>query len=148
MEPKKAYKSFGYQTSVVWKTGRKGTARAEGKPDLDVSSPPDFKGDAGFWTPEDMFVSALNTCIMETFLAFAERKGLEVAGYESSAEALLEFKDGKYRFTEATVKPQVALKSPADVDRAREILETAHANCFVSNSITAAVTINPDFRVA
>jgi organic hydroperoxide reductase OsmC/OhrA len=148
MESKKSWKSFRYQTQAVWKQARRIKASAAGKPDLEISSPPEFKGDQGIWTPEDLFVTALNICIMETFLAFAEQKGLGLAAYDSSAEALLEFKDGKYRFTEITVHPQVALKSPDDVERARQIMKSAHDNCFVSNSITSSVSVLPEFRIA
>lgn len=148
METKKTRKSFRYQTQAVWKEGRKIKASVSGKPDLEMSSPPEFKGDPGFWTPEDLLVTALNVCIMETFLAFAEQKGLQLAAYDSSAETLLEFKDGKYRFTEINVHPQVAVKSQDDVESARQIMENAHANCFISNSVTATVTVSPEFRVA
>ena len=71
MEPKKAYKVFRYRNDVLWKAGRRGTISGVGKPDLDISSPPEFKGEAGFWTPEDMFLASLNTCVMLTFVAFA-----------------------------------------------------------------------------
>jgi organic hydroperoxide reductase OsmC/OhrA len=84
---------------------------------------------------------------METFLAFAERKGLRLAAYDSTVDALLDYQDGKYRFTEITVHPQVAVKSQDDVERARQIMESAHANCFISNSITASVNVIPEFRV-
>jgi len=148
LEAKKTYKSFRYQTSLAWKEGRKGSASAEGKPELEFSSPPEFKGDPGIWTPEDLLVTALNTCILETFLSFAERKGLGLKAYESSAEGLLEYANGKYRFTEFTVQVRIAVATPEDVEKARELIDVAHANCFVSNSITAAVKISPEIRVA
>jgi peroxiredoxin-like protein len=148
METKKTYKSFRYQTGVAWKERRKGTVSLPGKPELEISSPPEFKGDAGIWTPEDLFVSSLNTCIMETYLAFAERQGLELVAYECAAEGRLSFVEGKYRFTEITLQPQVTVKSQDEIEKARELVETAHANCFVSNSITAAVKITPQIRAA
>jgi peroxiredoxin-like protein len=144
---KKAFKSFRYETHVTWNEARKGVIFADGKPSVEISSPPEFKGKAGLWSPEDLFVSALNTCIMLTFLAFAERKGLDLKGYESSAEALLEYKDGNYRFTEATIRPRVEVKSQDEFELARRVMEQAHANCFLSNSITASVKINPEFRI-
>ena len=147
MEVKKAFKVFRYGSEVRWQSGRTGLVRCSGKPDLAVSSPPEFKGEAGKWTPEDMFVASLNVCTMLTFLAFAQHKGLIFTGYESDAEGTLESVEGKYRFTEISLHPHLTLKSQADVELARKILEDAHANCFVSNSITAAVKILPQFRV-
>jgi len=148
MEPKRAFKSFRYQTRVAWKSGRRVVASAAGKADLEVSSPPEFKGEAGLWTPEDLFISALNTCTLMTFIAFAQHKGLQFVSYESSAEGLLKNVEGKYRFTEVTLHPRLTLKPQEDVERARQILADAEANCFVSNSITAAVKVDPEFRVA
>ena len=147
METKRSYKSFSYENNVTWKSARRGVVRAPGKPDLEVSSPPEFKGEAGIWTPEDLFVGALNTCILMTFVALATQKGLEFASYECRAEGKLEFVEGKYRFTEVRLYPQIAVKSEADVERAKEIIESAHANCFISNSISSAVTLSPEVGV-
>ena len=148
METKKTFKSFSYENNIAWKSARRGVVRAPGKPDLEISSPPEFKGEAGIWTPEDLFVGSLNTCILMTFVAFATQKGLEFVAYECRAEGRLEFAEGKYRFTEVRLYPQIAVKSEADVERAKNILESAHANCFISNSISSAVTLTPEIRVA
>jgi organic hydroperoxide reductase OsmC/OhrA len=148
VEVKKAFKVFRYASEVRWKSGRTGIVCSSGKPDLAVSSPPEFKGEAGNWTPEDMFVASLNVCTMLTFLAYAQNKGLNLLGYESDAEGTLESVEGKYRFTEVTLRPRITLKSQADLELARKMLEDAHANCFIANSTTAAVRISPQLRVA
>jgi organic hydroperoxide reductase OsmC/OhrA len=147
MEAKKAYKSFRYKTDVVWKSSRRGMISALGKPPVEVGSGPEFKGETGIWTPEDMLVGAVNTCLMLTFLAFAYTKGIGVTAYESSAEGLLENVDGKYRITEVTVQPSLTLKSQADLEAARAIMDKVEENCFISNSITAQVKLTPQFRV-
>ncbi len=148
MEVKKAYKAFRYQNEVRWRSDRRGKTCSSGKPDLEISSPPEFKGEAGFWTPEDLFVASVSSCIMMTFVAYAKHKALEFVTYESEAEGLLENVDGKYRFTEIVLHPHVSVKSSEDLERAREILDHAHKSCFVSNSITGAVRVFPDIRVA
>lgn len=147
MELKKTYKVFRYQTDVRWVADLRARICAAGKPDWEVSSPPEFQGPAGFWTPEELFVSAVNVCILTTFLTYAQRRELAVQGYESAADGVLEYIDGKYRFTEVTVRPHVRLKSAEDLERARQILDSAHKNCLVSNSISAAVKLFPDLRV-
>lgn len=147
MEVKKAFKVFRYASEVRWKSGRTGVVCSSGKPDLAVSSPPEFKGEAGKWTPEDLFLAAVNVCTMLSFLAYAQHKGLNFVGYESDAEGTLESVDGKYRFTEVALRPHITLKSQEDIEPARKILEDAHANCFIANSISAAVKVFPQFRV-
>lgn len=147
MEVKKAYKSFHYKNDLVWTAGRRGVISALGKPHMDVGSGPEFKGETGIWTPEDLLVGALNTCLMLTFLAFANSKGVGPVAYESSAEGRLENVDGKYRITEVTVQPTIALRSQADLEAAQKIMESVESNCFISNSITAKVKLNSQFRV-
>ena len=147
MEIKKAYKVFRYASEARWRSDRRGKVCSSSKPDVEISSPPDFKGEAGFWTPEDLFVASVNSCIMMTFVAYAKHKALEFMTYESEAEGLLESVDGKYRFTEIVLHPHVSVKSPEDLERAREILDQAHKSCFVSNSITGTVRVFPDIRV-
>jgi organic hydroperoxide reductase OsmC/OhrA len=61
---------------------------------------------------------------------------------------VLENVEGKYRFTEVILHPHVTVKSQEDIERAREVLDSAHKGCLVSNSITATVKVFPDFRVA
>ncbi len=148
MEAKKTYKVFRYQTNVLWKSGRRAIISSEGKPDLETSSPPEFKGDAGFWTPEELFVASVNLCTLMTFVAFAQRKQLDFVSYESAAEGVLEFVESKYRFTEIILRPHLLLKSESEVGLARQILDDAHRACLVSNSITATVKLAPEIRIA
>lgn len=149
MEPKKAYKTFRYHGSLVWAGGRRGHASAPGVPDLEVGSPPEFRGgQEGVWAPEHLLVTSLNTCLMLTFLSLAERKGLAVAGFDSSAEGLLEHSEGKYRITAITVRPRVSVTAEADVAAAREIMSRVEENCFISNSITSKISMQPEFFIS
>jgi organic hydroperoxide reductase OsmC/OhrA len=147
VEPKRAYKSFRYKAKTAWSSARRGTLSAAGKPDVVVGSPPEFKGGPDVWSPEELLVAALNTCLMLTFLTFAQAKGLSPAGYESEAEGLLEHVDGKYRITRVDVRPRVLLGSEADIEAARKIMDGVEAQCFISNSITAEVVLTPQFVV-
>ena len=144
----KTYKSFRYSNNLVWDTARRGRASAPGKPDIAIGSPPEFKGEADVWAPEEMLVAALNSCMMLTFVAFAQGKKLEFVGYESAAEGRLENVDGKYRIVEVNVQPIVVLSSEADISAARTIMAEVKANCFISNSITADVKLAPQFKLA
>jgi organic hydroperoxide reductase OsmC/OhrA len=128
--------------------GRRGRMSAPGKPEVDVGSPPEFKGEPGVWAPEELLVGALNACLMLTFVSFAQNKGVQFVAYESAAEGLLENVDGKYRITEVSVQPSLVLKSQADLEVARAIMDKVEENCFISNSIVAKVKLAPQFRVA
>jgi peroxiredoxin-like protein len=136
-------KVYLYQTAVKWTDQRKGIISCTGKPDVDVATPPEFKGHEGIWSPEDLFVASANVCLMTTFLAVAERAGLAFSSYESTAEGRLELVEGKFQFTAITIKPSITLKSGDDVDKAKELIEKAERNCLISNSMKASVTLEP-----
>ena len=148
MENNKGYKVFKFESDVRWTQARECTISAPGKPELAVSSPPEFKGTPGLWSPEDLFVASVNVCTLMTFLAYSHHKNLLLVGYECSVEGALEYSNGKYRFTEITLHPRLTLKTQEDAERAREILLDAQNNCLISNSILAQVKIVPDFQVA
>jgi peroxiredoxin-like protein len=136
-------KVYLYQTTVRWTEQRKGMISCAGKPDVAVATPPEFKGHEGIWSPEDLFVASANICLMTTFLAVAERAGLAFISYESSAEGRLELVEGKFQFTAITIKPTITLESDADAAKAKELIEKAEANCLISNSMKAKVTLEP-----
>ncbi len=139
-------KVYMYHTTVKWTEQRKGVISCAGKPDVPVATPPEFKGHEGIWSPEDLFVASVNTCVMTTFLAVAERAGLAFSAYESVAEGRLELVEGKFQFTAITIQPTITLKAVADAAKAKELIEKAEANCLISNSMKARVTLEPVIR--
>jgi organic hydroperoxide reductase OsmC/OhrA len=148
VETKRPYKSLRYKANTAWSSARQGTLSASGKPNIVVGSPPEFKGEPDIWAPEELLVGSVNTCMMLTFLTLAQAKGLTPVRYESEAEGLLEIVEGKYRITEVMVRPRISLKDKAELERAREIMETVEAQCFISNSIKSKVLLTAEFVVA
>lgn len=136
-------KSYTYRTSIRWTDRKIGTIASAGKPDVQVATPPEFKGHEGIWSPEDLFVASANICLMTTFLAFAERAGLAFASYESDAEGLLELVEGKFQFTKIVLKPKLTLKPGEDAKKAGDMLAKAEASCLVSNSMKCRVELEP-----
>ncbi|MEH2562844.1 OsmC family protein [Bradyrhizobium sp. AZCC 2289] len=147
MEKKRPYKPFRYKAKTTWSSARRGLLSAEDKPNIIVGSPPEFKGEPDIWAPEELLVGSVNTCMMLTFLSLAQARGLTPAKYESEAEGLLEHVEGKYRITEVTVRPHITLRGEAELERAREIMESAEAQCFISNSVRSQVKLMPEFVV-
>jgi len=148
VETTRAYKSFRYKAKTTWTSARRGLLSGAGKPDIIVGSPPEFKGEPDIWAPEELLVGSVNTCMMLTFLSLAQARGVTPTEYESEAEGLLESVEGKYRITEVTVRPQIAVKSETEVERAREIMESAEVECFISNSVKSKVKLIAEFVVS
>lgn len=142
-QPKPRHKTFTYKTSLEWAGNRAGMLSSEGKPSFRVSSPPEFKGEAGVWSPEDLFVASVEICHMSTFLAFALRKQLPLLSYQSNALGTLEFIDGNYRFSRIVITPTITVAAGASEGDVYVLMREAHRHCLVANSITAIVEVNP-----
>jgi len=137
---------YYYETEIEWK-GDKDLAIASGKlPVIAAGAPPEFKGrEGGIWAPEHLFVAALNSCYMLTFLAIAEFSKIAIVSFSSSAKGKLEKIAGSsYQVTEIVVKPRVLIASVDDLARMPRIFEKAKENCFVSNSIRSTIKIEPE----
>jgi organic hydroperoxide reductase OsmC/OhrA len=145
---KPAYKSFRYKTKTTWDSGRRGVLSGADKPDIVVGSPPEFKGRPDNWSPEELLIASVNTCIMLTFLTLIQGRDVTLVGYESEVEGLLENVDGKYLITEVTVRPRITVGDEAEVARAHELIESAEDRCFMSNSVKAKVRLVPEVVVS
>ena len=142
------HKSFTYHTGLKWERGtRTGILTSESKPAFRVASPPEFKGEEGVWTPEDLLVAAIEACILTTFVAFALRLNLPVISYNSSAEGLLEFHEGKYQFTKVFLRPEIVVETADVIDQAKKALHDAHEQCLIANSVRAEIIVEPVIKV-
>jgi peroxiredoxin-like protein len=139
---------YFYQTVVEWVGERKGELRAPSLPDIRVATPPEFKGHENVWSPEHLFVAAVNSCFMTTFLAIAEMSKLDFTSFKADAVGKLEKPDGQgYMMTEVTVRPRLVIRRAQDADRARRILEKAEKHCLISNSVKSVVRMEPEIAV-
>src|SRR5215510_930749 len=121
-KPKIRHRSFTYRSNLSWTGQRSGLLTSDEKEILSISSPPEFHGSPGLWTPEDLFVASVEACTMLTFEAIAQQKTLSIVSYESTAEGVLEFVDGDYKFTRIIVRPVIQVSEPQAVEIAKKVL--------------------------
>lgn len=95
--------------------------------------------------PEEAFVASVASCHMLWFLDLARRAGHALLSYEDEAQGTLEkCADGKVRITRVILRPRVGFAGEAPNAGAVDALHhAAHEACFIANSITAEVTIEP-----
>jgi len=113
---------------------------------VEASAAPAYLGDAGRVDPEAMFVAALSSCHMLTFLALAAKKRLVVESYRDEASGVLGKNDaGAMAMTEVTLRPKVVFGNAAAPDAAAldAMHHKAHGYCFIANSVRTAVTVEP-----
>lgn len=134
-----------YKVDVQWNSDRKGVLSSPELPvAIGVATPPQFpKGMEGIWSPEHLFVAAINSCLMTTFLAIAENSKLEFSDFACHASGKLEIVEGKYQITEVTLQPVVTIPHEKDKERAERIIQKSEAACLISNSVKSKVILQP-----
>lgn len=116
---------------------------------LDLTSDPAFLGDPSRWNPEQLLVAAASSCQMLTFLAVAARSRLDVVAYRDEATGVMPEADRPVRVTRIDLRTAITL---ADTERERptearlhELVELAHKQCFIANSVSSEIVVTPTF---
>lgn len=148
VKAKVKYKTFTYQTRLSRVAARACMLTSEGKQEFRVASPPEFKGEEGVWSPEDLLVAAVNVCVFTTFAAIAEKRRLPIESYKSKAEGFLEHEEDGYQFTRVIVRPEIVVKSPEYIAETEEIIENSHKKCLISNSIKGKTIVEPIIKAS
>ena len=138
---KQKSRKFIYRTTVSWTEEKKGVLCSSGKPTIEVSTSPEFKGHEGMWTSEELFVASVNICIKTTFLHYAQRDNFEFLSYESGAEGVLERVENRFMFSEIKVKPKIVVTLASQIEKAKELIELSEKNCLITNSIKSKVEV-------
>jgi organic hydroperoxide reductase OsmC/OhrA len=96
--------------------------------------------------PEEAFVASLSSCHMLFFVDFARRGGFVVDDYLDEAEGVLDKRgDGRMAMTRVTLRPRVIWGGDTQPDEAAivDLHHRAHEACFIANSVTTEVTVQP-----
>jgi len=108
----------------------------------------EFHGQAGIWTPEHFFTSAVATCFVTTFQAIAAYSKFEAQALEVSVEGQVEKTEGGFRFTRVTIRPVLAINGESDRERGLRLLEKAEKACLVSRSLQSQILLEPQVVLA
>lgn len=132
-----------HRASVRWSGGERGDVRAHAielaEQRLDASCAPAFGGDPSKADPEELFVASLSSCHMLWFLALARAENLGVTSYEDDAEGEM---DGR-RFTRVVLRPRIVFDRDVGPERTASLHRRAHERCFIANSVSCQVELQP-----
>ena len=94
-------------------------------------------------------MAAVNACMMATFLAIAANSKLRFSEYSSTAVGTLEQVDEESGpvISRIVVKPRLTIGPDVDRGRAERILRLVEERCYVSNSMTSEVKLEPEIVV-
>jgi len=135
--------SHKYLVTATWGGGRRGeVAAVDIRPPIHFSTPPEFKGDPGYWTPEHLLLAAVASCYVATFYALAESK-LGFLGLEILVEGMLGKTEGRLQFTSIMLKPIVKIARQEDGELASRLLTRAEEGCLIARSLACPVQLEP-----
>jgi organic hydroperoxide reductase OsmC/OhrA len=138
-----------YRAQLTWDGGgisdyatyRRGhRIEVDGKPVIQASADPAFRGDPAQLNPEDLFLASLSSCHMLSYLALCAKYGVNVIAYEDAATGTMQ-EDGRGggKFVEVTLHPIVTIANPEQRDRAMQLHDRAHEQCFIASSCSVPV---------
>ncbi|HZI98568.1 MAG TPA: OsmC family protein [Actinomycetales bacterium] len=111
--------------------------------ELVLSSDTAFRGDAHLANPEQLLLASASSCQLLTFLAMAARARIDVVDYADDAEAVMPEDSTPMRITKVTLRPRVVVAAGADLDRVRRLVARAHDACYIANTLTAEMVVDP-----
>jgi organic hydroperoxide reductase OsmC/OhrA len=133
-------KEFHFPLSVEWLGERRVAAQVDGKPAIEITPPPVFRGtDPATWSPEDLFVAAAGSCLAVTFAGLAARAGLSHTGLKVEGDGVVGMRpEGRFGFTRLLLRLEVETEA-ADAAQAHRLAEEAEQTCLVSVSLDLPV---------
>ena len=111
---------------------------------LTLSSDPAFRGDPKRYNPEQLLLAAASSCQLLSFLAVAARARVDVVSYRDDAVAVMPEDDRPVRITAITLRPTIVVRGDASDERILRLIDVAHKECFIANSLSSQVTIEPE----
>lgn len=110
-----------------------------------VSADAHFLGDPERLNPEVLLVMAASSCQLLSFLAVCARARVDVVAYEDDAEGEMPDDERPVRITRITLRPRITVAGEVTEERLHKLAQLAHRECFIANSLTSEVVVEPRF---
>ena len=114
---------------------------------LSMSSDPAFLGDPSLLNPEQLVVGAASSCQLLSFLAVAARARVVVLSYLDDAEAEMPDHPGAMSIERIVLRPHIIVAPGTSEQRLRHLVEVAHRECYIANSLRTEIAVLPTFEV-
>jgi organic hydroperoxide reductase OsmC/OhrA len=107
---------------------------------ITAGAPPQFGGSEHVWSPEELLVGSVLTCLWTTFEAYARRDRIAIRHWAGSGAGILDRAAKVPAFTSIELSVHVEVDEGNEA-QARALLEKAEANCIIANALKAPVVV-------
>jgi organic hydroperoxide reductase OsmC/OhrA len=115
--------------------------------ELMLSADPAFLGHPQKLNPEQLLLMSASSCQLLSFLAIAARARVQVLEYDDHAEAEMPEDDKPMRLTKLTLRPRIVVGPGVKEERILKLTEMAHKQCYISNSLSTEITVEPAVEI-
>jgi organic hydroperoxide reductase OsmC/OhrA len=112
---------------------------------LALSSDPAFGGDPALLNPEQLLVMSAASCQLLSFLAVAARARVDVVDYVDESVGEMPEAERPMSVTRITLRPRITVRGATPDERLQRLVQIAHDECFIANSLRTEVIIEPTF---
>ena len=133
-----------YRVVAWWASGKTGLVKSDAAPNaIHFTTPPQFGGMEGRWSPEDLLLSAVASCFTSTFHALAERSSFHFTDLEVEVQGCVCKSELGYLFNEIVIRPTVKIPTEEERFRAERLMEKAKRLCLVSRALAVEQKFEP-----
>lgn len=137
-----------FDTQLRWLGSKKGSLNAEDvKNSIYVATPKNFGGEGHDWSPEHLFLGAVSSCFMTTFLFFAKKAGLSFFNFTCDARGAINIVNGRYRFIQIELFSKVYIIESLLKDDAMLVLQSAQERCMIGAAISCPIEYHNEVQV-
>jgi len=107
---------------------------------------PEPMSDAAAVDPEEALVAAVASCHMLWFLSLARDAGLHISHYADCAEGHMgRIAPGRMAIVRIVLRPAITFADrQPDQDELDRLHHEAHERCFIANSLTSEILVEPE----
>ena len=115
--------------------------------ELMLSADAAFLGHPERLNPEQLLLMSASSCQLLSFLAIAARARVQVLEYDDHAEAEMPEDVKPMRLTKLTLRPRIVVGPGVKEERILKLTEMAHKQCYISNSLSTEIAVEPTVEI-
>ena len=139
-------RELNYEAEAIW-DGLTGGNVVVGEYTVSFDTPLEYGGQGSAPCPDQLFLSAIGGCLLNTFLSFRRRLGAETRSVKIKTGCRVELRNPNgYRLTQISATIRVATEK-GEESRNRRCAELARDYCHITKSIESAVPVDVEIVV-
>jgi len=103
---------------------------------LEIAPPVQFDGPGDQWSPEELFMASVSSCLVLSFRAIAKASKFEWLSITCESSGELKKVDKQTKFTSLVSRAKLIVPLGTSVDVGEKLLHKAEQTCFISNSLS------------